>query len=154
MIRINGTAKTATVCKSLRVRDLDTSAKCLSHIVPLLSRTSAGQITLVFSTFTAFFGPCPATFKKNNTLSYSHSILAQLRCKCSTLLHHIQHLFHLGVPLCPVKTALDVLHREPQYDRTSMRAGGWRCGYEQTVDQPLHLFGRQFHVDLDGGFAR
>jgi hypothetical protein len=55
--------------------------------------------------------------------------------------------------LCPMKSALDVLDREPQDHGPAMRAGCRRACLEQPVDQPLHLFGRQLHVDLDGGTA-
>ena len=53
-----------------------------------------------------------------------------------------------------MKSPLNVLHRQPQNDRAAVRTSCRRCRYKKPVDQPLHLFGRQFHIDLDGRFAR
>ena len=58
-----------------------------------------------------------------------------------------------SLALRSVKSALDILHRQTQNDRTPVRTCGRRRGYQKIVDQPLHFFRRQFHIHFDGGFA-
>ena len=53
----------------------------------------------------------------------------------------------------PVKSALDVFHRQPKNHGPAVRTCRRRGCQQQAVDQPLHLFRRELHVDLHRGFA-
>ena len=43
----------------------------------------------------------------------------------------------------------NVAHSQAQNYRSAVRAGGWRRGEQQAVDQPAHLFRGQRHVYFD-----